>query len=286
MLSKLRCALSAVPKLCYLFNFLSHSPLRPVQAFCNSNRLRSSTCSSWWLLFQRLSLFSSFSKQDLSCVALVLFLSMLLVSGSRNFLLSPPALCFRALQDPSLLCFSVAGIQLKLFVYCTPQAGASLPCFLASWTPEFDDPMVVPEFAWCRNIPEYILSPGFCLLHLQWHRLYGILLLFWKYFSSNLLFFPATDYLSFSVLNIWKLNFYVDCFCFLTSHLYLKPLYTGKKSTIFCFCIWVTVFSCFLLFFWWILLMFLISLPFSKGRCSMLSNISTSWRCNSFSYFN
>lgn len=45
-------------------------------------------------------------------------------------------------------------------------------------------------------------------------------------------------------------------------------------------------FSFFSLLFWWTFLTFFVLLPFSKGWCSMLFNIGTSWKFNSFSYFN
>lgn len=80
------------------------SPSGPVQAFCNTDRLHFPPHSSWWLLPQRLPLFSSFFKQGPSCVALILPLSILLVLGSKIFWLVLQQM-FQSFPR-SLLCFA------------------------------------------------------------------------------------------------------------------------------------------------------------------------------------
>ena len=143
----------------------------------------------------------------------------------------------------------------------------------------------MPDLALCKNIPEYILAPCFSLFHLQWH-LYGILLLFQKYLPSNLTFLPATGHLS-SFFRGWtseKRIFIWIASAFSPPTCISSPYTLSKKnlsldSGLLHFLIPPTPF-------WWILFMFFISLTFSNGKWSMLFYIRTSWRFNSFLYFN
>lgn len=170
--------------------------------------------------------FPSFSKQEPSGVALYLPLCILLGSGSK-ISFRPPALWFRALQGPRSPSLLRGGMELEFLVYCAPwtslQAG---PSSLMTWWPPRGC-LTLPRAGTFQSI-SWLLASASCTF--SEHLLDGILLWVWKHFPSSLLFLPAMDHISLTVLNFWKLDFYTDCLCVLPSYLYFMPLHTGQKQ--------------------------------------------------------